>query len=73
MGDKFGGPEGKLRPKIVGELDNDLIIFFRLVKSGYGNFFEVQKMTATEVLQALYYEKFLVDYEETYLELNKKK
>jgi len=42
------------------------------VKGGYGNFFEVQQLTAEEVLQAFYYEKFLADYEEEYIELNKK-
>jgi len=41
------------------------------VKAGYGNFFEVQNMTAREVMQALYYEKFLTDYEQAFFELNK--
>jgi len=42
------------------------------VKAGYGNFFEVQQMTAREVIQALNYEDFLSEYERTFLELNKK-
>jgi hypothetical protein len=38
---------------------------------GMGDFFTVQKMTAREVVQALYYEQFLSDYEAAYIELNK--
>lgn len=48
-----------------------LVYFFRLVKAGYGPLSEVKKMTAREVLQALCYEKFLTDYEDSYVELNR--
>jgi hypothetical protein len=44
---------------------------FRLVKLGYGSLDRVKKMTAREVLQALYYEKFCDDYERAYMELLK--
>ena len=60
-------------PRVIQRRDDDnLIIYYRLVKAGYGNFFEVQQMTAREVIQALSYEDFLSDYERTFLELNKK-
>ena len=45
-----------------------MLIFFKLVKAGYGSLEEVKKMNAEEVLQALYYESFLVDYEIAYRE-----
>lgn len=39
------------------------MIHFRLVKSGYGDFEKVKKMNSREVIQALYYEQFIADYE----------
>lgn len=59
--------------KTGGEREEELIIYFRLVKMGMGDFFTVQKMTAREVVQALYYEQFLSDYGAAYIELNKTK
>ena len=52
--------------------DNDLLYLFKLVKAGYGDIEVVKRMDSREVLQALAYEKFLGDYQETYMELNKK-
>lgn len=37
------------------------------MKAGYGNLKEVKEMTAREVLQALYYEDFVSNYERAYL------
>ena len=48
-----------------------MLIHFRLVKAGYGSYEEVKKMNAREVLQAINYEKFCVDYENSYLEINR--
>jgi hypothetical protein len=48
-----------------------LLIYFRLVKAGYGTLAEVKVMNAREVLQALSYEKFCSDYELAYLEINR--
>jgi len=44
-----------------------------LVKAGYApTVEEAEKLNARVVLQALYYEKFLNDYESAYIQLNKK-
>ena len=51
--------------------DDVLLIYFRLVKLGFGTLEQVKQLDSREVLQALFYEKFLSDYEEAYLELNK--
>lgn len=51
--------------------DDDMIIYMRLVKAGYGSLREVMEFNAIIVLQALYYEKFVSDYERAYLEVNK--
>lgn len=48
-----------------------MLVFFRLAKAGYGSLREVQQMTAREVLQAISYEKFCVDFESAYLEMRK--
>ena len=64
MGRHINGPKTEIK-------DDVLLIYFRLVKLGYGNLEEVKKMDSREVLQALFYEKFIHDYEEAYLELNK--
>jgi hypothetical protein len=42
-----------------------------LAKAGYGSVNEIEQWDARRVLQALYYEEFLSDYESTYVELNK--
>jgi len=43
-----------------------------MVKLGYASSLaEAQEMPARSVVQALYYEEFLADYERAYLELNK--
>ena len=57
--------EGRVK---IEASDSHLLIFFKLVKAGYGSLEEVKKMNAEEVLQALYYESFLVDYEIAYRE-----
>jgi hypothetical protein len=41
------------------------------VKAGYGTLREVEEMNARTVLQALYYESFISDYESAYMEMNK--
>jgi hypothetical protein len=47
-------------------------VYFRLVKGGYASSVaEAATMDARTVVQVLLYEKFLQDYEQTYLELNK--
>jgi len=51
--------------------DDDLLIFFKLVKCGYGSLSEVKEMNAEEVLQALFYESFCSDYQSAYLEASK--
>lgn len=43
----------------------------KLVHLGYGTLSDVRKMNAREVLQAIYYDSYLNDYENAYLELNK--
>jgi len=47
------------------------MILLRLVKAGYGSLKEVKEMGAREVLQALHYERFLDEYENAYVEMNK--
>lgn len=37
------------------------------MKAGYGSLKEVREMTAREVLQAVYYEDFISNYEDAYL------
>jgi hypothetical protein len=44
------------------------LIHFRLVKAGYGCLKEVREMDSRSTLQALYYERFLIDYEKAYRE-----
>ena len=55
--------EGKVTVEAV---EDDLLTMFRLVKAGYGTWEEVNRMNAREVLQALFYEKYLSDYEGAY-------
>lgn len=56
----------------VEAVDDDLLIFFKLCKSGYANSIsDAKTLTAREVLEALNYEQFICDYEDTYMELNK--
>ena len=44
-------------------IDDTLLIHLKLVKAGYGSFKDVIELNARVVLQALYYDKFLSDYE----------
>lgn len=46
------------------------MIHIKLVKGGYGSLSEVKKMDAREVIQALAYENFLIDYENAIYDLN---
>jgi len=48
-----------------------LTIYLKLVKAGYGDLEAIKRMTSREVIQALYYEEFLINYENVYMELNK--
>ena len=61
--------KGVRGPEVEVEEDS-LLIFFKLVKSGYGSLQEVQQLDARVVLQALNYEKFLKEYEEAYMEMS---
>jgi hypothetical protein len=41
------------------------------VKSGYGTLAEVKKMNSREVTQAIHFEKFVSDYENSYIQINR--
>jgi hypothetical protein len=47
------------------------LIFFRLSKAGYGSVNEIENWDVRRVLQALHYEKFISDFENAYIDLNK--
>lgn len=48
-----------------------MLIYFKLCKSGYAKSVEEARLLdARTVLQALNYEKFVDEYESTYMELN---
>jgi len=47
------------------------LIYFKLSKAGYGTVNEIEQWDARRVLQAIHYEKFLSDYEDAYMDLNK--
>ena len=65
------GNSGKTSPTV--EIRNKpLFIIYKLVKAGYGNIEIVKRMNSREVLQALAYEQFVGDYQDAYMELNKK-
>lgn len=52
--------------------DDDLVLYFRLCKGGYASSVpEAMELDARTVLQALSYERFLSDYEQTYMDLNR--
>ncbi len=69
-----GEGEG-VRPRVtVSERDEDeeLLIYLRLVKGGWASGFdEAKRLNVREVLQALHYDTFLVDYEKAYIDLNR--
>lgn len=46
-------------------------MYFRLSKAGYGTVAEIKEWNAREVLQAIHYEEFQADYENTYVEMNR--
>lgn len=48
--------------------DDDLLIFIRLSKAGYGTIEDIKRMNAREVIQAMAYENYLSDYQEAMLE-----
>jgi hypothetical protein len=58
------------RPSIEAD-DDPLLVYYRLSKAGYGSVNEIERWDSRRVLQALYYEGFLFDYELAYVELNK--
>lgn len=68
----IGAYRGSNNEPKVEVSDNPLVFIFKLVKAGYGDIEVVKRMNSREVLQALSYEKFLNDYQATYMELNKK-
>jgi len=63
--------ERKNEPKIE-VAQNPLTVIIKLVRAGYGDIEVVKRMNSREVLQALAYEKYLIDYQDSYTELNKK-
>ena len=65
------GYAGRRYPAVEQDEEySELIIYYRLVKMGLGDFYTVQKMTAREVLQALNYENFISEYELAFSEMN---
>lgn len=62
--------ENRKRPRIE-VVDDDLMIYFRLAKEGYGSVREIEQWDARKVIQAINYEKFCGDYEAAYMEVNK--
>ena len=68
----LGVSKGNSNEPRVEVSNNSLVVILKLVKSGYGDIEVVKRMNSREVLQALSYEKFLNDYQSTYMELNKK-
>lgn len=56
-------------PRVEIETKDSLLIYLRLVKAGYGKLEDVRKMNAREVIQALYYEKFISDYQTAYMKM----
>lgn len=66
----YVGNGGRKHPSIEA-VDDELLIFFRLSKVGYGSVNEIEGWDVRKVLQALSYEKFTADYEDAYIELNK--
>lgn len=69
------GDGERVSPRVtVSERDEDeeLLIYFRLVKAGYASSLnEAKSLNVRETLQALHYETFLVDYEKAYIDLNR--
>lgn len=54
--------------------DDDLLIYFKLCKSGYArSIAEAKELGPREVLQALAYESFSSEYQRVYMELNSAK
>jgi len=47
------------------------LVYFQLVKAGYGSLREVKEMDVREVIQALHFEKFNSDYQAAYFEVNR--
>ncbi len=63
--------DGRNYPRVEAE-DDVLLIYFRLCKAGYSNsIIEARELDARTVLQALAYEKFIIDWEQAYIEENK--
>lgn len=56
----------------VEAADDNLLVYMRLVKLGYGDLKGVEEMNSREVLQALHYESFCDDYEAEHFRLNQK-
>lgn len=55
----------------VEVVEDNLLVYFRLVDAKMGSFQEVQQLDTRTVLQRLYWEKFNSDYERSMVELNK--
>lgn len=49
-----------------------MVLALRLSKAGYGRPDEILMMPTNIVMSALHYEKFIKDYEEMFVEINKK-
>ena len=57
------GDEGRVKFEVN---DEDKAILYRLVKAGYGSIREVKNLNVEEVVDALNYETFLIDYQKAY-------
>lgn len=67
----FVGNDDRKLPEIEAA-DDDLLIYFRLCKAGYAQSIrEARELGTRTVIQALYYELFLNEYERAYLEINR--
>lgn len=50
--------------------EDDLLIFLKLSRAGYGSLAEVEQMDAHHILQAVNYEKFLSEFEASFVHIN---
>ena len=50
-----------------------MVFALRLARVGYGTPEEIMRMPSDIVMKALHYEKFLEDYEQSFVELNAKR
>ena len=65
--------ENKRSPAVTIRADRELVIALRLAKAGYagGDLEKILEMKVSSVLAMLQYEKFVDDYQNAYIELNR--